>query len=145
MPMRFKELFQHACLKFLNIPYIWGGDDPIRGLDCSGFVQELYSMIGIDPIGDQTAQGLHDYFKIRSKEGPRQVGTLMFYGKSVDHISHVAMIIDDEGYYIIEAGGGGSKTVNQEEAIKQNAFIRIRPFNRRSDIVAVVTPKGLPW
>jgi hypothetical protein len=43
-----QKTFINACLQFLNLPYIWGGDD-FKGYDCSGLVQELYAMIGIDP------------------------------------------------------------------------------------------------
>ena len=127
----------------LNLPYIWGGDDGIKGFDCSGLAQELLAMLGLDPAGDQTAQVLHDWFKSRSKEGPRDACTLVFYGKSVSSITHVAIMLDDQS--MIEAGGGGSKTIDSNSAAAQNAYVRIRPFNRRTDIVAVLTPKGLPW
>lgn len=135
--------FVQSCLTFLGLPYIWGGDDPIKGFDCSGLAQELLAMIGLDPVGDQTAQGLYHHFKSRSVEGPRQAGTLCFYGSSIQKITHVAVLIDD--LTIIEAGGGGSKTVDAESAARQNAYVRLRPFNHRKDLIAVVTPKGLPW
>lgn len=138
-----KQLFQLACLQFLKIPYMWGGDDPIKGFDCSGLVQELLSMIGLDPIGDQTAQGLFDYFKENSKEGPRDTGTLCFYGASLQKITHVALMLDT--VTIIEAGGGGSKTTTPEAAAAQNAYVRLRPFNHRKDLVALVNPKGILW
>ena len=28
--------------KYLGIPYVWGGTDPAKGLDCSGLVQRVY-------------------------------------------------------------------------------------------------------
>jgi soluble lytic murein transglycosylase-like protein len=34
--------------KYLGIPYLWGGTDPDKGLDCSGLVQLVYSKFGID-------------------------------------------------------------------------------------------------
>jgi len=34
--------------KYLGIPYVWGGTDPTKGLDCSGLVQLVYKKLGID-------------------------------------------------------------------------------------------------
>jgi cell wall-associated NlpC family hydrolase len=34
--------------KYLGIPYVWGGTDPNKGLDCSGLVQLVYKNLGID-------------------------------------------------------------------------------------------------
>lgn len=138
-----REVFINACLTFLGLPYKWGGDDTIQGYDCSGLVQELLAMIGLDPSGDQTAQALYNHFKDRSKEGPRDLGTLVFYGSSVSRISHIGLMIDE--HTMIEAGGGGSRTNTPQDAASQNAYIRLRPFNRRGDIVAILNPKGLPW
>src|SRR5689334_24868533 len=32
--------------KYLGIPYVWGGTDPKKGLDCSGLVQLVYKNLG---------------------------------------------------------------------------------------------------
>jgi peptidoglycan DL-endopeptidase CwlO len=33
--------------KYLGTPYVWGGTDPAKGLDCSGFTQLVYKNLGI--------------------------------------------------------------------------------------------------
>lgn len=136
-----KDQFVQACFQYLNLPYIWGGDDPIIGYDCSGLVQELYSMIGLDPKGDQTAQALYDFFVYRSYSHYADVGSLVFYGKDSCSITHVGLMISE--HCMIEAGGGGSRTKSSDDAAKQNAYVRIRPIGARKDLYCILKPKEL--
>lgn len=131
-------LIQYA-LCFVGLPYRWGGDDSIYGFDCSGFVQELLMSVGEDPAGDQTAQGLYDYFKLKTDDTEIREGTLLFFGKSPTQITHIALAINKD--QMIEAGGGGSATTSLEAAAKANAYIRIRPIYNRRDFVAALRPK----
>ena len=34
--------------KYLGVPYLWGGTDPSKGLDCSGFTQLVFGNLGIE-------------------------------------------------------------------------------------------------
>lgn len=138
-----KELWQWSALQFVGMPYRWGGDDTIYGFDCCGLAQELQAMLGIDPPGDQTAHAFWEYWSKRNIEGPRNAGTLLFYG-TPQKIIHVATCIDKDT--IIEAGGGNELTTSIEAAARQNAYSRVRSTsNRLKDLVAVVNPKGIPW
>lgn len=137
------KLLLDYALSFLGTPYLWGGDDPIFGYDCSGFIQELLMSVGMDPPGDQTAQALYNHFEKTAsdynKYGP---GNLAFYGKSVTEITHVAMMLDT--YRIIEAGGGGHTVTSITDAAIKNAFVRIRLLKYRPDLVAVIKPRYAP-
>lgn len=135
-----QALLHAYALSFLGIPYRWAGDDPMAGVDCSGLVLELLKADGVvqGPI-DMTAQHLFNLLE-RGKTAALRYGTLLFFGKSDQQITHVALAMT--GRHMLEAGGGGSSTVNLEAAIRQNAFVRIRPITSRTDLVAMVDP---PW
>lgn len=93
---------------------------------------------GVDPAGDQTAQGLYNHFEKNGSYNQWGPGSLAFFGESALKVTHVAFCIDSN--VCIEAGGGGSKTTSVEAAIKANAFIRMRPIKHRKDLVAVIRP-----
>ncbi len=49
-----------AARKYLGLPYIWGGNDPAAGLDCSSFVQHVFRDLGYElprTTWDQVNQG----------------------------------------------------------------------------------------
>lgn len=134
------SIIKEYALSFLLKPYRWAGDD-FSGIDCSGLVQEILMAAGIDPVGDQTAQTLFNYFMDpkNGKTGEPQLGALAFYGESHMKITHVAFCMSS--FLMIEAGGGGSKVNTVQDAIATNAFVRIRPILRRKDLIACILPK----
>lgn len=129
---------------FEGVPYLWGGSNPISGMDCSGFVQYVLDAFGLDLPGDQNAQSYFNYFSKHGKECELiEEGALVFYGASKDKISHIALAINE--HQIIEAGGGDSTTTSLEKASKQNACVRVKMWNRRRDIQGVFLPAYPDW
>lgn len=133
------DLLRDYALSFVGVPYRWAGSNPIDGYDCSGFVQELLASVGVDPVGDQTAQELFNRFETAGEWNSYKLGALAFYGASATKVTHVAMLLDQ--YRVIEAGGGNGSTRTLEDAAEQNAFVRIRHLNYRKDLVAVIRPR----
>jgi cell wall-associated NlpC family hydrolase len=136
------DLLIRYAMSFVGLPYRWGGDDPMEGFDCSGLVQEILASAGMDPPGDQTAQALYDHFEKTGTVGAVGPGVLAFYGQSVRKITHVGFCIDQ--YRMVEAGGGGSRTINLKAAVDQNAYVRIRLVTTRKDLVATINPRYKP-
>lgn len=130
-----KDLFVDYLLNFIGIKYFYGGNNPVSGFDCSGFVCEGLKSVGeISHSSDYSAQNIYE-ITIRAKRQNAK-GALCFFGKSAPQISHIAVMLNDN--QILEAGGGDSTTVTTGEAAFKNAFVRIRPLSYRRDLIAVV-------
>ena len=131
-----RRLIVDIAMHFLGRFYIWGGDDP-SGFDCSGFVIEVYKSVGLLPRqGDWTAEILSSKFT----KVPRfevKAGDLVFW-KNQARIVHVEICLND--FLSIGASGGGSATRTVEDAIRQNAFIKIRPMDSRPNIWGFESP-----
>lgn len=134
MTQQDKKWFMKTILAMLNTPYIWGGDDP-SGFDCSGMVIEGLKVVGaMKQHEDMTANDLWNKYKMNEITAyPIGVATPMegdlAFWFSGDTATHVAVCIDDR--YCITADGGGKKTKTLQDAIEQNAFIKIRLINHR--------------
>ena len=130
------EYLQH----FIGLPYIWGGDDPMAGFDCSGLVVEVLQAVGVIPHGsDFTAATLYERFEDKAVIRG-YAGCLAFWYSSNIHekIIHVEMMVDD--FHTVGASGGGSKTTTIAEAIRANAFVKMRPLSYRGDRYLIVDP-----
>jgi len=123
---------------FLGLPYIWGGDDPVRGFDCSGLVVEILQAVGLLPHkSDLTANGLYlRYAQRRVEKG--YAGCLVFWLSPAGLATHVELMVDD--YHVLGAAGGGSKTLTIDDAIEQNAFVRMRPLGYRGSSYKIADP-----
>lgn len=135
------DLFQKLLLSYLNIPYIYGGKNPLGGEDCSGLVCEFLKALGILGTNDELgSQALFDKFKptalMLDLKGAPVPGALAFYGQDVSHIDHVAMFLDS--HFIVEAGHGTADTLTKETATQRGAFTRVRPFTYRADFVGIL-------
>jgi cell wall-associated NlpC family hydrolase len=131
------DLFQKFMLSYLNIPYIFGGKNPLQGEDCSGLVCEFLKALGKIKTNDELgSQQLHDLFRPMTVAGEPRIGSLAFYGTDERHIDHVVMFIDDN--FVIEAGHGTSDTLTKGIATQRGAFSRMRPHTYRNDLVVIL-------
>jgi len=85
---------------FLNVPYLWGGKNAF-GMDCSGFTQVLFKLMGIQLPRDSAEQALMGT-SIGSLSEIKS-GDLAYFGKESDKITHVGMLMDNQT--IIHASG----------------------------------------
>jgi hypothetical protein len=79
--------------KYLGVPYLWGGTDPTKGLDCSGFTQLVYKNLGIDLPRTSSQQATSG--RAVASVGDARPGDLVFfdYSSSRAGIDHVGLYI----------------------------------------------------
>jgi len=79
-----------SALKFMNSPYIWGGRIP-SGIDCSGFTQLVYKILG-KPIPRDSWQQAEAGTEVNFID-EANAGDLVFFDDDRGIISHVGMML----------------------------------------------------
>lgn len=90
----------HYSRLMVNVPYLWGGRSPF-GIDCSGFTQLMYRMLGKSILRDawqQASEGITVTFVNEARPGD-----LAFFDDEEGKITHVGLILDNQK--IIHASG----------------------------------------
>lgn len=94
------ELLIRIAKKYINTPYLWGGRSPF-GIDCSGFTQVVFKLMGIKiprDASDQVQMGQIVDFVELAREGD-----LAFFENKEGRIHHVGIMYGDR--QIIHASG----------------------------------------
>jgi hypothetical protein len=79
-----------TAMQFLNAPYLWGGRS-LLGIDCSGFVQLVYKILGIPLMRDTSQQVLQGVLVKSVSEAAE--GDLAFFSNDQGSVAHVGMML----------------------------------------------------
>ncbi len=90
-----RERLASTGLRFLGIPYLWGGTTP-KGFDCSGLIQRVFRLNGRLLPRDADMQSGFGKEK-PSLEGGEGLtpGDLVFFGRTVHRVTHVGMVLPE--------------------------------------------------
>ena len=79
------------ALSQIGTPYVWGGETPGVGFDCSGLVQAAYRLAGV--ALPRVAQDQYDGTPKLSAGQPLAPGDLVFFGAGPAAIDHVGIYV----------------------------------------------------
>lgn len=90
-------------LKYQGTPYKWGGNDPTKGIDCSGFVKYLYGQIGIN-LPRTAAEQVNVGTPVTKFEDLQAGDRLYFWDGKRNKIGHTGIYLGN-GYFVHSSSG----------------------------------------
>lgn len=122
--MTANELVAYAT-NLIGTPYVWGGNTPAQGLDCSGLLYYIQKKAGSE-VEDMTASGYSTIGK-KIDIGQKKPGDFLFFGRPV---THCAIYVGNG--YMIESRGGRKNTASNPGIGVVKSLV-----SRRSDLSCV--------
>lgn len=105
-----------SAMRFMGIPYLWGGTSS-KGLDCSGFTQQVYFMHGIVLARDASQQVMQGKFVDSvANFGNALPGDLLFFGSKAT--------ADNPGEKVVHVGiyMGDKRFIHASDYVRVNSF-----------------------
>ncbi|MFW3170468.1 transglycosylase SLT domain-containing protein [Geodermatophilus sp. CPCC 206100] len=127
--------------KYLGVPYLWGGTDPAKGLDCSGFVQLVYGNLGVD-LPRTSAQQATAGTAVASLDSARPGDLVFFDHSSRPGIDHVGIYIG-EGKMIAAPQAG--ETVKVQDVGSPTVIRRVLPAQAAAGTAPGGSLAGVPY
>jgi cell wall-associated NlpC family hydrolase len=111
--------------RFVGIPYKWGGDNVVDGMDCSGFVRAVYNLCGLS-----IPRTSRDQFKagdLVTKDDLKD-GDLVFFGAAADKINHVGIYVGGGKFVHAPRRGEEIRVAAVNESYFEKRFVGARRY-----------------
>ena len=111
--------------RFVGIPYRWGGNNVVDGMDCSGFVRAVYNLCGLSIPRTSREQYLagDSVSKASLKDGD-----LVFFGTSADKINHVGIYVGDGKFVHAPRQGEEIRVASVDESYFEKRYVGAKRY-----------------
>ncbi|HEY6837845.1 MAG TPA: NlpC/P60 family protein [Geobacteraceae bacterium] len=111
--------------RFVGIPYRWGGDTVVDGMDCSGFVRAVYNLCGVNI--PRTSREQFRVGDVVAKDDLKD-GDLVFFGSSEESITHVGIYVGDGRFVHAPRRGDDIKISSLTEGYFEKKFVGAKRY-----------------
>lgn len=110
-----------TALQYLGVPYVFGGNSPTTGLDCSAFVKLVYSKFGID-----LPRVSRDQAKVGTPVSIEDIqpGDRLYFACKHSYIDHCG-IYAGNGYFIHASASHGVTVTSLSNKFYANSLVAI--------------------
>jgi hypothetical protein len=111
--------------RFVGIPYRWGGENVVDGMDCSGFVRAVYNLCGLNI--PRTSREQYRAGESVAK-GDLQDGDLVFFGSSESSINHVGIYVGNGRFVHAPRRGEEIRVASVDESYFEKRYVGARRY-----------------
>jgi len=115
-----RDVIISIAKRFLGAPYKFGGDSLIRGLDCSAFVNKVFTFFNVDL--PRTAREMYKIGRNVTK-GELEAGDLVFFKTYASYPSHVGIYIGDSEFIHASSAAKRVRIDNIDQSYYRKRYI----------------------
>jgi cell wall-associated NlpC family hydrolase len=122
-----------SALSLIGTPYVYGGDAPEGGFDCSGLVSYVYNQAGYTSTLPRSSQELYQLHLPAVRRSELQAGDLLFFhighsgkGRHAARVNHVAIYVGNNRFVHAPNSRSSVRVDDLDEAYWQRYFVGAR-------------------
>lgn len=111
--------------RFVGIPYRWGGNTVVDGMDCSGFARAVFNLCGVN-----IPRTSREQFRVGEAVAREDLkdGDLVFFGGSPEEINHVGIYVGNGRFVHAPRRGDDIKVSSLDESYFAKKFVGAKRY-----------------